>query len=107
MSLFSSDKTSADSGHINVIAVIQAKSGHEASVRTMLEALVLTARDEDGCKGYHLHEDKKHPGSFYTYEEWTSEAHLDRHLEGAKPALDKAAPLFEAAPRIIVLEHLV
>lgn len=107
MGLFSSDKTSAESGHINVIAEIRAKSGHEAAIRTLLETMVPAARAEDGCKEYHLLESKKHPGSFYTYEEWTSEEHLNRHLEGAKATLDQSSELIEGAPKITVLEHLL
>ena len=107
MSIFSGDKTSTESGHINVIAEIKAKSGHESEVRALFESLVLPSRAEDGCKGYHLLEDKKHPGSFYTYEEWTSEEKLNAHLAGSKPMLEKARPLLEGDVKIHVLDHLV
>lgn len=107
MSIFSSDKPTTETGHINVIAEIKAKPGHEAEVRALFSALVLPSRAEDGCKGYHLHEDKKNPGNFYTYEEWTSEEKLNTHLSGAKPTLDKAKSLLDGDLKIIILEHLV
>ncbi len=107
MNIFNRDKTSTDSGHINVIALITAKPGKEAEVRALLEGLVVPSRGEDGCKGYHLHVDRKHPTRFYTYEEWTSDATLDAHLTGAKALIEKAMPILEAAPEIIRLDHLV
>ncbi|SNT27202.1 Quinol monooxygenase YgiN [Granulicella rosea] len=107
MSLFTSDKTSADSGHINVIAEIKAKTGHENAVREMLTALVETSRAEDGCKAYHLLEEKHAPGSFYTYEEWVSEQHLAKHLEGAKGMLVKAETLLHGELKLTMLNHLV
>jgi quinol monooxygenase YgiN len=107
MSLFGSDKTSAVSGHINVIAEMKAKTGHENALRELLTALVPKAREEDGCKGYHLLESRHEPGSFYTYEEWVSEAHLARHLDGAKALLDKAGPILFGEMKLMVLDHLV
>ena len=50
MSLFRSDRSSAESGHINVNAEIRAKAGREQEVRAMLSALVVPSRAEDGCK---------------------------------------------------------
>lgn len=107
MSLFSSDKTSAVSGHINVIAEIKAKTGHEGAVREMLTALVEPSRAEDGCKSYHLLEAKHEAGSFYTYEEWVSEEHLAKHLEAAKGMLVKAETLLHGDMKLTVLSHLV
>lgn len=92
---------------MNAIAEIQARDGHEAAVKAMLEAMVPAARAEEGCKAYHLLVDKAHPRSFYTYEEWTSEGALGRHLDGVKPTLQKAAGLLEREPRVTVLEHLI
>ena len=107
MSIFSSDKTSAESGHINVIAELQAKPDHAAEVKAMLIALVEPSRSEDGCKGYHLLVSTKDPASFYTYEEWTSEEKLNAHLAGAKPMLDKAKHLFASEMKLTILDHLV
>ena len=107
MSIFSSDKTSAETGHINVIAELQAKPEHAAEVQAMLTALVEPSRAEDGCKAYHLLVNAKDPASFYTYEEWTSEAKLNTHLEGAKPMLEKAKRLLAGEMKLTILKHLV
>ncbi len=101
MGFFGEDKK------INVIAQITAKAGCEDAVRAMLTSLVEPSRKEKGCKQYHLHEDKKRPGSFWTYEEWTSEAALDEHLLGAKQMLAQAEPLMDGELKLMVLEHLV
>lgn len=107
MSIFSSDKTSAESGHINVIAELRAKPEHAAEVQTMLSDLVEPSRAEDGCKGYHLLVNAKDPASFYTYEEWTSEEKLNAHLAGAKPMLEKAKHLLAGEMKLTILNHLV
>jgi quinol monooxygenase YgiN len=107
MGLFSSDKTSEDSGHINVIAEIKAKLGDEGKVRAMLVAMVPLSRAEKGCKGYHLLEAKHEEGSFYTYEEWESEADLQVHLAGAKPKLEAAKSLLDGEMKLTVLDHLI
>ncbi|MCU1322694.1 MAG: antibiotic biosynthesis monooxygenase [Acidobacteriaceae bacterium] len=92
---------------INVIAEITAKTGCEDAVRAVLVSLVEPSRKEKGCRQYHLHEDKKKPGSFWTYEEWDSEAALDEHLVGAKQMLAQVETLLDGALKLTVLEHLV
>lgn len=107
MSIFSSDKTSEDTGHINVIAEIKARTGEEQQIRSLLAAMVPFSRAEKGCKGYHLLEAKHAPGSFYTYEEWESEADLEAHLAGAKPKLEAARDLLDGEMKLTVLNHIV
>lgn len=107
MSIFSSDKSSAESGHINVIAEIHAKAGHEDAVRLLLTMLVEPSRQENGCKAYHLLESKYQRGAFFTYEEWTSEDALNVHLEGAKPKLEQARSMMDGEMKLTVLEHLI
>ena len=107
MSIFSSDKPSSETGHINVIAEFQAKLGKEQEVRTMLSALVEPTRKEDGCKSYHLLEAKHTAGAFVTYEEWTGEDKLQKHLDGIQDKLEQAKPLLEVDPKITVLNHLI
>ena len=107
MSFFSDDKTSAETGHINVIAELHTKPEHADAVKTMLVSLVEPSRAEDGCKSYHLLVSKHDPTRFYTYEEWTGEDKLRTHLEGAKPVLDKAKDMLVGEMKLTVLEHLV
>jgi quinol monooxygenase YgiN len=92
---------------INVIAEIKAKAGSEDAVRAILTSLVAPSRKESGCKQYFLHEDKKHPGSFFTYEEWGSEAALEEHLGGAKQTLEQSKPLLDGDMKLTVLKLLM
>ncbi len=92
---------------INVIAEIRAKVGSETVVRAALVALVAPTRKEDGCKEYRLHVDKTDPHSFYTYEEWSSEASLQEHLRGVQPALEQLKPLLNGEVKISVLIQAV
>ncbi len=101
MSIFGSDEKA-----IQVIAELKAKSGKEDEVRKMFTALVAPSQKEDGCKVYHLHQDTKDPGHFFTYEEWTSEDALHTHLNGAKEKLDAAKPLLDGELKITVLKLL-
>ncbi len=102
MSLFSS-KESATSEVISVVAQIRAKSGHEAEVRKALAALAEPSLNEPGCLKYTVFEDKHYAGSFFTYEEWESEAALDEHLRVNKQSLDQAKALLQDDMRINVL----
>ena len=104
MSLFG--KSSEAGAQISVIAQMRAKSGHEAEVRTMVEGLPGPSRKEAGCLRYEVFEDKYYTGSFYTYEEWESEAALETHLAGAKDALNKAKALLREEMTISVLKGL-
>lgn len=107
MSLFSSDKASSETGYINVIADFKAKPGKEEEVRTMLSGLVEPTRKEDGCKSYHLLEAKHAKGTFVTYEEWTGEDKLQKHLDGVQDKLQQARPLLDGEPKITVFDHLL
>ena len=99
--------TEPRSGNVNVIAEIVAKPGKEQEVREMLVNLVGEVRKEEGCIGYHLHVDQKNPGSFYTYEEWTSAATLAAHMEAVTPVIVQSMPLLASPPKITPLDHLV
>ncbi len=65
---------------LNVVAVIEAKTGSEDAVRDALRALVPPTRDEDGCISYDLYESASAPGTFVTIEAWRGQADLDAHM---------------------------
>jgi len=102
MSLFGSDETYT--GKISVVAQIRAKSGHEDDVRSMFEKVVGPSQKESGCIKYNLFEDVHYTGSFFTVEEWESEAALTTHLTVNKAALDKAKAYLREDLRISVLK---
>jgi len=103
VSLFHSN---ADS-KITVVATIRAKSGHEADVRKAFAALVEPARLEAGCLSYQLLEDKYYTGSFFTFEEWTSEQLLEEHLARIKEGLNKSKAWLQEDVRICVVKPVI
>ncbi len=105
MSLFSSsDKP--ESSKISVIAQIRAKSGHEAEAHALLQQLVEPSRQEPGCIQYDVLQDLYYPGSFFTHEQWETEAALDTHLALHKEGLNKLKALLREDLRISILKLL-
>jgi len=66
---------------VTVLARVHARAGKEAEVRRLLLALVAAARAEAGCLNYDLHQSADDPTEFMFYENWTSRAALDAHLD--------------------------
>ncbi len=66
---------------LTVVAELVAKPGKADELRAALTGLVDPTRKEDGCVQYDLHESTDKPGSFVFYENWTSRAALDVHLQ--------------------------
>jgi quinol monooxygenase YgiN len=103
------DEDGLNGFRISVIAEIRAKAGHEEEVRVILHELVRPSLAETGCAVYHLLEDKGHPGSFATYEEWENVGALKKHLagDGAKAALAKAQPMLDGEMKLRVFRKLL
>lgn len=68
-------------GTVTVVAFMRARAGKVDALRRELLALLAPTRAEDGCLNYDLHVSRDEPGTFMFHENWTSKAHLDRHLE--------------------------
>jgi len=66
---------------LSVVAYVEAKPGMEEQVKNNLQALVEPTRQEEGCFNYDLHQSTDNPALFVFYENWTSKAALDAHLE--------------------------
>ncbi len=75
---------------LRVIATLTAKIGSEHELRELLLPAVALFRAEPGCEGYLLHEDRKHPGRFTTYEAWVDEHALACHTKS--PKMKELAP---------------
>lgn len=73
---------------VTVVAQVKAKPGKEAQVRKELLSLVAPSRKDAGCLNYDLHQALDNPAMFLFHENWTSEGHLERHLQ--KPDLQAA-----------------
>jgi quinol monooxygenase YgiN len=65
---------------IRVIARALARAGKENQLRNALVGMLTPTRGEPGCRFYQLYKSNNR-GLFYFYEEWESQAALDRHTE--------------------------
>ena len=93
---------------LTVIAQIKAKPGKEGQVRQELLSLVAPSRKDDGCLNYDLHQALDNPTRFLFHENWTSKAHLDRHLQkpDLQAVLAKLGELVAEPPQITLWEKI-
>lgn len=63
-----------------VTATIVTTADKADALREIILPAVDAFREEDGCLGYTLLEDRKEPGRFFTYECWRDEAALEAHM---------------------------
>ncbi len=61
-------------------ATLHARPEKRAELITLLESFVPRSRAEPGCVEYHFHVGDEDPDVFYFYENWTTRAALDAHL---------------------------
>ena len=66
---------------LHVIALLRARPGREAELRTLARSLLTPTRAEPGCLRYVLVEDPDDPAMFTFVEEWVDEAALEAHLQ--------------------------
>lgn len=87
---------------LTIIATLRAKPGQELRAREVLRGMLAPTHAEAGCINYDLHESHDHPGVFAFYENWTSAARLDAHLNTPHfRALAKVVPeIFVGPPEI-------
>lgn len=55
------------------------KDGHTEQIKSMLEAMVLPSRQEDGCLKYNIYQIESEPKRFIVIEAWKDEDALDGH----------------------------
>jgi quinol monooxygenase YgiN len=61
-------------------ATLQGRPEKRQELMALLESFVPRSRAEKGCIDYHFHVAQEDPNVFYFYENWTSRADLDVHL---------------------------
>jgi quinol monooxygenase YgiN len=93
---------------VTVVATFQAKPGKEAELKSALTGLVAPTRKEAGCINYDLHLSPEDPAKFMFHENWTSQPHLDAHLQSAhlkalRPRVDELCVAF---PEIKIWEKI-
>jgi quinol monooxygenase YgiN len=93
---------------ITVVATFQARPGKETELRKALIGLVAPTRKEAGCINYDLHVRPEDPAKFLFHENWTSQAHLDAHLQSAhiKALLPRVGELAVGLPEIQIWEKI-
>ncbi|WP_394707485.1 putative quinol monooxygenase [uncultured Celeribacter sp.] len=64
---------------IRLVAIVQAKPGHEQAVADILEQAVEPSRNEIGCLEYTLHQDREGAGRFVFVECWADADALAAH----------------------------
>ena len=64
-----------------MMVIFHAKAGHEATVRSMLSAMVQATRTEQGCERYVLHDSIDSDRVFAFYETWTSKRDWEVHMK--------------------------
>ncbi len=65
---------------VTVVALLRAKPGQEAALRSELLQLIPITRQEPGCLNYDLHAAVDNEGFFLFHENWSSKQHLEDHL---------------------------
>jgi len=88
---------------VNVVAHIEALSGHEQEVRSVLESYLAPTRAEKGCLRYDLFIDDSDAKKFTFIEEWESKADLDAHAQSAHLAAGRIALEGKKAPNWVQL----
>lgn len=68
-------------GQLTVIAHLRALNGQIEATKAFLTGLIAPTRAEPGCVEYWLHQDDEDPAEFTFYENWTSRAAWDKHME--------------------------
>jgi len=93
---------------LTVVATFQARPGKEAELRAALTGLVTPTRQESGCHNYDLHVASDDPAKFLFHENWTSQAHLDAHLQSPhiKSLLMRVDELCVAFPSVTTWEPM-
>lgn len=66
---------------LTVIAHLRALDGQIEETKAFLTDLIRPTRKEPGCIEYWLHQDDEDPAEFTFYENWTSRAEWDKHME--------------------------
>ena len=93
---------------LDVVAVITAKSGSEATVEHALQVLVGHSRNDHGCVSYDLFASDSVPGTLVTIEKWQSQEDIDAHMASPHMAAALAAvgDHFDGFPAIHHLRSL-
>jgi quinol monooxygenase YgiN len=93
---------------LTVVAQIKAQPGKEDLVRQELLFLVAPSRKDAGCLNYDLHQALDNPAHFLFHENWSSKAHLDKHLQKSdlQAVLARVGQLVAEPPQITLWKKI-
>jgi quinol monooxygenase YgiN len=74
-------------GAIVVVAQVKVKPGTEDAFKEAASRIVEPTRAEAGNLSYEFYQSLTEPTDFTTYEQWRSQADLDRHMQSAHMTL--------------------
>jgi quinol monooxygenase YgiN len=66
-----------------VVALLRAKAEKEDELASRLQALVQSSHLDAGVMAYNLHHSIEDPASWFLYERYESQEHLNKHKENA------------------------
>jgi quinol monooxygenase YgiN len=82
--------------HVTIIGTVTAKPHTRDELFALLAAQVAPTRAEPGCISYDFHVDATDPCIFVFYENWKTQADLERHLD-----MPHLVPLFSQLSRLV------
>jgi quinol monooxygenase YgiN len=93
---------------LTVVVQIKAKPGKESQLRQELLSLVAPSRKDAGCLNYDLHQALDNHALFLLHENWTTEAHLEQHLQkpDVKAMLAKLEQMVTESPQITLWKKI-
>jgi len=93
---------------VTVVASFQARPGRESELRAALIGLLAPTRKEAGCLNYDCHQAADDPAKFLFHETWTSQVHLDAHLQSVhvQALLPRVNELCTESPQITLWKRL-
>jgi quinol monooxygenase YgiN len=93
---------------LTVVVQIKAKPGQESQVRQELVSLVGPSRKDLGCLNYDMHQALDNHSLFLVHENWTSEAHLEQHLQkpDVKATLVRLEQMVTEPPQITLWKKI-
>lgn len=98
-----------DSQIVNFVAICRAKPEHVAALKAAFEAAIEPTRQESGCLGYRLHQNRADPAEFVFYESWADQAALQDHFASRhnRRLIDQIGPLMAEPATLLFLEQIV
>lgn len=93
------------SEQVTIIAHLVSRAEKIEETKAFLMSLIPKTRSENGCVDYDLHQDVKNPSAFAFYENWSSSAALDSHMQTPylRELVARQEELLEVEPDIRVM----